>query len=75
METLAAREALLLERFDREWVADKQAYLRHGLISGLTMLDAEDGYMGSERWSYLLLADELRRWSCRPAEDRRVQDW
>ena len=26
METLAAREALLLERFDREWVADKQAY-------------------------------------------------
>ena len=71
METLGAREALLLERFDREWVADKQAYLRHGLISGLTMLDAEDGYMGSERWSYLLLADELRRWSCRPAEDRR----
>ncbi len=71
METLATREVLLLERFDREWVADKQEYLRHGLVSGLTMLDAEDGYMGSERWSYLLLADELRRWSCRPNDDRR----
>jgi serine/threonine-protein kinase HipA len=71
MESLGAYDALLLERFDREWVPEKQAYLRHGLLSGLTVLDAEDGYMGSERWSYVILADELRRRSCRPAEDQR----
>jgi len=71
METVGPREALLLERFDREWSSEHETYLRHGLISGLTVLDAEDGYVGRDRWSYPLLADELRRWSCRPAEDRR----
>jgi serine/threonine-protein kinase HipA len=34
------------------------------------VLHAEDGYLGRERWSYLLLADELRRWSSRPEKDR-----
>jgi serine/threonine-protein kinase HipA len=41
------------------------------LVSGLTVLDTEDGYQGRERWSYPLLADELRRWSVKAAEDRR----
>jgi serine/threonine-protein kinase HipA len=45
-------------------------YQRYGLVSGLTVLDAEDGYTGRQRWSYLLLADELRRWSARNADDR-----
>jgi serine/threonine-protein kinase HipA len=40
-------------------------------VSGLTVLDAEDSYLGRERWSYLLLADELRRWSAKADEDRR----
>jgi hypothetical protein len=61
-------EALLLLRFDREWNTDASAYTRHGLVSGLTVLDAEDGNGGRERWSYLLLADELRRWSVKPRE-------
>lgn len=71
VETVGDRDALLLERFDREWVAERGAYLRHGLVSGLTVLDAEDGYFGRDRWSYPLLADELRRWSYRPREDQR----
>lgn len=71
METVGAREALLLQRFDREWSSEHGTYLRHGLLSGLTVLDAEDGHVGRERWSYTYLADELRRWSCRPDEDRR----
>lgn len=71
MESVADREALLLERFDRIWVPEQATYLRHGLVSGLTVLDAEDGYVGRDRWSYLLLADELRRWSRRPADDQR----
>ncbi len=69
IEKVGSREALLLERFDRQWNPDAQAYARLGLVSGLTVLDAEDGYQGRERWSYLLLADELRRWSSRPAQD------
>jgi serine/threonine-protein kinase HipA len=40
-------------------------------VSGLTVLDSEDGHLGRERWSYLLLADELRRWSVKNADDRR----
>lgn len=71
LETVGKAEALMLLRFDREWNSDAQAYARHGLVSGLTVLDAEDGYTGRERWSYRLLADELRRWSVKPDDDRR----
>lgn len=70
IEKVGSRDALMLERFDRKWNPDEKAYARFGLISGLTVLDAEDGYLGRERWSYLLLADELRRWSSRPAQDQ-----
>jgi serine/threonine-protein kinase HipA len=71
VERVGDREALMLDRFDREWNPDAGAYRRHGLVSGLTVLDAEDGYFGRERWSYLLLADELRRWSASSIDDRR----
>jgi serine/threonine-protein kinase HipA len=71
LHPVGPQECLLLERFDREWNPDAKIHFRHGLLSGLTVLDAEDGYLGRERWSYLLLADELRRWSTRPDEDRR----
>jgi serine/threonine-protein kinase HipA len=70
MASVGRAEALMLLRFDREWNPDAQAYARHGLVSGLTVLDAEDGYTGRERWSYLLLADEIRRWSTKPDTDR-----
>lgn len=71
LERVGRHDALLLERFDRQWNPDAGAYWRYGLVSGLTVLDAEDGYLGRERWSYPLLADELRRWSVKSAEDRR----
>lgn len=71
LERVGKRDALMLLRFDREWNADANAYWRHGLVSGLTVLDAEDGYLGRERWSYPLLADELRRWSAKSNQDRR----
>lgn len=70
LQPVGPRDALMLERFDREWNAEAQAYLRHGLVSGLTVLGAEDGYFGRDRWSYPLLADELRRWSVKSADDR-----
>jgi serine/threonine-protein kinase HipA len=39
------------------------------MVSGLTMLGAEDTHSDRGKWSYLLLADELRRRSARPTED------
>jgi serine/threonine-protein kinase HipA len=70
IESVGKVEALMLLRFDREWNPDTGAYARHGLASGLTVLNAEDGIRGRERWSYLLLADEVRRWSTKPDADR-----
>jgi serine/threonine-protein kinase HipA len=71
LEKVGSQDVLMLQRFDREWNADARAYTRFGLVSGLTVLDAEDGYLGRERWSYPLLADELRRWSSKPDDDQR----
>jgi serine/threonine-protein kinase HipA len=51
------RDVVLVKRFDRERVDG--GYLRHRMVSGLTILDADDTLR--DRWSYLLLADELRR--------------
>jgi len=70
IEKVGARDALMLRRFDREWHPDAKAYARYGLVSALTVLDAEEGIQGRPRWSYLLLADELRRWSSNPDADR-----
>jgi serine/threonine-protein kinase HipA len=39
------------------------------MASGLTVLGAEDSHTDRAKWSYLLLADELRRRSARPAQD------
>jgi serine/threonine-protein kinase HipA len=39
------------------------------MVSGLTLLGAEDTYGDRGKWSYLPLADELRRRSARPTED------
>jgi len=67
LQTVAGRDVLMLERFDRE--RTEKGYLRFGLVSGLTVLDCEDSYLDRERWSYPLLADNLRRWSVRPEQD------
>ena len=67
LETVAGRDVLMLQRFDRKR-ADG-GYLRMGFVSALTVLDAEDGYSSRDRWSYPLLADGVRRWSSRPQQD------
>lgn len=68
IEPLRDERVLLLQRFDREKV--DRGYHRHRMVSALTMLDAEDSPTDMTNWSYLLLADELRRWSSRPSDDR-----
>ena len=39
------------------------------MISGLTMLRTEDTHQHRDRWSYVLLAEELRRTSVQPRND------
>ena len=68
LESVAEHEVLMVERFDREYT--EGGYLRFGVVSGLTMLDCEDSHLDRERWSYPLLADQLRRWSEKPDGDR-----
>jgi serine/threonine-protein kinase HipA len=68
IETIGGRDVLMVERFDR--ARAEGGYLRFGIVSGLTLLDCDANHLDRERWSYPLLADELRRWSEKPDEDR-----
>ena len=64
---VAGRSVVLIRRFDR--VKVEGGYLRHRMVSALTLLGASDTINDRAKWSYLLLADELRRRSHRPDED------
>jgi serine/threonine-protein kinase HipA len=73
VERVGDDSVLLVKRFDRERVvgeAVERSYLRHRMVSALTVLDAEDTPTDRRNWSYVLLADELQRWSARPRDDR-----
>jgi serine/threonine-protein kinase HipA len=73
IECVGGESVLLVKRFDREWAGGDggpPAYLRHRMVSALTVLDAEESPTDRRNWSYVSLADELRRWSARPDEDR-----
>jgi serine/threonine-protein kinase HipA len=73
VEQVGAESVLLVKRFDRAAVEEGGAwtgYLRHRMASALTVLDAEDTPTDRRGWSYVLLADELQRWSARPRDDR-----
>lgn len=67
LQTAGQGDVLMLQRFDREHTDG--GYLRFGLVSGLTVLDCGDSHVDRERWSYPLLADNLRRWSDKPDSD------
>lgn len=67
IETVGDRDVLLVRRFDRE--KTEGGYLRARMISGLTILRTEDTHQHRDRWSYVLLAEELRRISADPKGD------
>ena len=67
LQSVAQSDVLMLQRFDREHT--EGGYLRFGLISGLTVIDGGDSPVDRDRWSYPLLADNLRRWSDKPEAD------
>lgn len=64
---VAGKNVLLVKRFDRDKV--ENGYHRYRMISALTLLKSEDNPIARENWSYLLLADEIRRLSINPKED------
>jgi serine/threonine-protein kinase HipA len=59
IETVGTKDVLLVRRFDRERVA--KGYTRARMLSGLTLLHADEAPQGRQNWSYLLLVEELRR--------------
>jgi len=69
VQAVGGRDVLLVKRFDREKTVG--GYLRHRMVSALTVLRTGDSHRDRERWSYVLLADELKRWSHRPDDDLR----
>ncbi len=67
IERVGHRDALLVRRFDRERRGN--GYARSRMVSALTLLRADDRATDRRRWSYLALADEIRRASSKPRED------
>jgi serine/threonine-protein kinase HipA len=64
--TVAKRDVLLVKRFDREKIAT--GYTRARMISASTVLMADD-VRERHKWSYVYLAEALRRISQQPMQD------
>lgn len=67
LATIGDRDTLLVKRFDREHTVS--GYRRARMLSALTLLRAEDTHQDRAKWSYVLLAEELRRISAQPKAD------
>jgi serine/threonine-protein kinase HipA len=65
--SVGARDLLLVKRFDRE--KTDAGYRRARMVSALTLLRAEDSAQLRDKWSYIVLAEELRRVSSEPKKD------
>lgn len=68
VEQVGEKRVLLVKRFDREKVDN--GWTRARMVSGLTVLKADDAVSDRLRWSYPELADELGRWSADAHADR-----
>ncbi len=67
VENIGGKEVLLVQRFDRNKTS--LGYVRARMISGLTLLRADESPLRRERWSYVLMAEELRRVVAEPKRD------
>lgn len=65
---IAGHDVLLVKRFDRA-PAEGGGYRRARMLSALTLLRTGDSHLDRDRWSYVILAEELRRVSRQPQED------
>ncbi|MBI4534108.1 MAG: HipA domain-containing protein, partial [Candidatus Melainabacteria bacterium] len=67
IESVGGKDVLLVQRFDRERTT--RGYVRARMISGLTLLRAEELPLQRDRWSYVLMSEELRRVVAEPRRD------
>jgi serine/threonine-protein kinase HipA len=67
IENIAGKDVLLIKRFDRE--KKEEGYVRARMVSGLTVLRTDESAETRTRWSYVLLAEELRRIVAEPKKD------
>jgi len=65
--TIGEHGAVLVKRFDRGKTTG--GYRRGRMLSALTLLRSDDNYQDREKWSYVLLVEELRRISSQPRTD------
>jgi len=65
--SIGARDVLLIKRFDRE--KTEAGYQRARMVSALTLLKTDDSPQLGDKWSYVLLAEELRRVSAEAKKD------
>jgi serine/threonine-protein kinase HipA len=69
IESVGGQDVLLVKRFDRD--NNAEGYTRARMISGLTVLRADETNDARERWSYVILVEELRRIVAEPEKDAR----
>ena len=69
VERVGGKDVLLVKRFDR--ARADGGYNRSRMISSLTVLRADDAVSDRERWSYILLVEEMRRVVSDPKGDAR----
>lgn len=69
IETVGGKDVLLIKRFDR--AKTETSYQRARMVSGLTLLRADEAAELRTRWSYVLLVEELRRVAAEPKKDAR----
>ncbi|MCC7529853.1 MAG: type II toxin-antitoxin system HipA family toxin [Candidatus Melainabacteria bacterium] len=67
VENVGGKDVLLVQRFDREKVS--RGYFRARMFSGLTLLRAEESPLQTNNWSYVILAEQLRRIVAEPKRD------
>jgi serine/threonine-protein kinase HipA len=67
IDTIAGKDVLLVKRFDRTKL--EKGYERSRMISGLTLLRADEAPEARDRWSYVLMSEELRRVVKEPKKD------
>jgi len=67
IEAVGGKDILLVKRFDRDKTA--KGYTRARMVSGLTILRADEAPEARQNWSYVILVEELRRIVEEPNKD------
>ncbi len=67
IKKVGAQEVFLIKRFDRKYDEEIKNYYKTHFVSGLTLLNLDE--KDYSNWSYLDLADQMRRWIKNPKND------